>query len=374
MKNKLFSLVTISITIIVIVLTSCKSESTPVSPESEKIAQEIDRICDSIMTNTSLPGLVVGIWSKEKGIDYVRGKGFGNLTTMESINPEYHFRIGSNTKSFVVTTAMQLAAENKLSLEDKLSKYFPDFPDGNKVTLRMLCNMTSGINNYTDTEAFEYELGNNPLKQWTPQEHIDLIMDNVYKFEPGSDFSYSNTNTSLLGMIIEQITDKSLEENFKERFINKYGLTNTTFPSGNKISTPYIHGYANYTDTSSFTDDVSESFDISWAWAAGAMVSNLQNTRKWVEMLIDGDLLPDTLQQQRFTGKSFAGGRTYGMGIFTNGDNLWGHNGGLPGYTSIMMRHRTLDFTIVIFCNWQWKEVTPDDIYKRLVKVVYPDI
>ncbi len=353
---------------------SCKNDSNPVSPEAAIITKEIDRICDSIMTHTSLPGLVVGVWSKEKGVNYIKGKGYGNLSLMEEMNPEFHFRIGSNTKSFVITTIMQLADEEKLSLNDKLSKYFPEFPDGEKVTLRMLSDMTSGINNYSDTEKFEYELFNNPLKKWTPQELVNLIMGNVYAFEPGTDILYSNTNTTLLGMIVEQITGKSLEENIQTRFINNYGLNKTIFPEGNIMPSNFIHGYANFTDSLSFTDDVSETFDISWAWAAGAIISDIHNTRKWVEMLIDGDMLSDSLHQQRFTGKSIGGGVTYGLAIFTRGYNMWGHNGGLPGYTSVMMRHRTLDFTIVVFCNWQNSEVTPDNVYKKLVKVVYPDI
>ena len=358
----------------IVLFTSCKSDSTSATPENSAVVEEIDRVCDSIMANSSLPGMVVGVWSKEKGVSYVKGRGYSNLSPLEKMNPNYHFRIGSNTKSFVITVILQLVDEGKLLLDDYLTKYFPAFPGGDKVTLKMMCNMTSGINNYTATEEFVNQLMNNPLKKWTPQELVDLIMGNVYAFEPGTNILYSNTNTILLGMIVEQITGKSLEENIQTRFINKYGMNKTIFPTDNKMPASYIHGYANFTDSLSFIDDVSETFDLSWGWAAGAIISDIFNTKKWVEILIDGGMISDSLQQQRFTGKSLGVGITYGLAIFTRGFNMWGHNGGLPGYTSVMMHHRTLDFTIVVFCNWQHSEVIPDNVFKRLVKVVYPEM
>jgi D-alanyl-D-alanine carboxypeptidase len=360
--------------IFIALFSSCKSDSASEPTGDNEIVTELNRVCDSIMTNSSLPGMVVGVWSKEKGISYVKGLGYSNLAPLEKMNPDYHFRIGSNTKSFVITTILQLVDEGKLLLEDKLSKYFPNFPDGDKVTLRMMCNMSSGINNYTETEEFAEQFMTNPLRKWMPQELVDLINNDVYHFEPGTDILYSNTNTVLLGMIIEQITGKSLEENITTRFIDKYELTKTIFPTGHLMPDKYIHGYANITDSLSFTDDVSETFDLSWGWAAGAIISDIYNTKKWVEMLIDGNMISDSLQQRRFTGKSLGVGITYGLAIFTRGFNMWGHNGGLPGYTSVMMHHRTLDLTIVVFCNWQNPEVSPDNVFKRLVNVVYPEM
>lgn len=374
MKKSYLKTVPFIFMLFIVSFISCKSDSTSALQEDNEIVTELNRVCDSIMTNSTLPGMVVGVWSKEKGLSYVKGLGYSNLSSLEKMNPAYHFRIGSNTKSFVITTILQLVDEGKLLLDDKLNKYFPDFPDGDKVTLRMMCDMSSGINNYSATEEFGEQLMNNPLRKWTPQELVDLIKDDVYAFVPGTNILYSNTNTVLLGMIIEQITGKSLEENFKTRFIDKYGLTKTIFPTGNLMPNNFIHGYINFTDSLSFKDDISESFDLSWAWAAGAMISDIYNTKKWVELLIDGNMISDSLHQQRFTGKNIGTEVTYGLAIFTRGNNMWGHNGGLPGYTSVMMHHRTLDFTIVVFCNWQHSEVTPDNVFKRLVKVVYPGI
>lgn len=346
-------------------LVSCKKNEN----NHEQLTAEVDRICDSILEATSLPGMVVGIWSDD--FTYLKGKGVCNISTQQPMDIYSAFRIGSNTKTFVVTNVLQLVDEGKLSLDDTLGKFFPGFKNGKLITIRMLCNMTSGIPNYTLSDTFEMVLEQQPLKKWAPQELVDLVKNKDF-VTPGTTFEYSNTNTVLLGMIIEQLTGKSLTENLRTRFFNKLAMTNTLFPMGPDMFPGGIRGYMNFTNSTAFTDDVSSKYDISWAWAAGAMISDVQSVKTWVEALVDGQFVPTLLQEQRFVGNG--SGITYGLGMFSPGKNMWGHNGGLPGYTSIMMHHRSRNITYVIFYNIQHETLTPDNLYKRLLPVVNPEL
>ena len=355
--NRIFNkyLFILSITLI-LCLFGCNDDGVTNPTDNQKIEQEIDRLCDSIISNTQLPGMIVGVWDKTRNLAYVKGHGYANITTKIPMNPEMYFRIGSNTKSFVITVILQLVDEKKISLYDKLSKYFPDFPRADEVTIRMLCDMTSGIYNYTETPEFENILENDPLHKWTPQEMMDLAAKHDYYFTPGTDAHYSNTNTAILGAIAEDITGISLDQLLKTRLMDRYGMTKTLLAMDNKMPDgPFVSGYANYTDTSKYTDDVTTLFDVSWAWAAGAMISNVYDVRTWVEKLIDGGMISDSLQQQRFTGKTLGNGLvTYGLGIYNyTANDMWGHNGGLPGYTSVMMRDKSKDRTIIVFYNVQ---------------------
>lgn len=369
-KNLRLIIVAVASVFLFSATTSCRKSYR----DYENLEYRIDRLCDSIIETTGLPGMMVGIWSEEKGITYVKGRGVSDLKTKAPFSSSQYFRIGSITKTFVITAVLQLVDEGKLSLEETLDTYFPTFPRANEVTLRMLCNMTSGIPNYSETAKFEYELDHNPKKKWKPEELVALIKNEPYLFDPGTKLYYSNTNTTLLGMILEKIEKKKLDEIIDERFVRPLGLKQTYLASGHSLPSNHVHGYMNFTDSLSYTDDVSESFDISWAWAAGGMVSSIYELKSWVEALVDGKFLSAKTQQQRFDSKFPDGTFRYGLGMYTYGGDMWGHNGGLPGYTSIAMHHKKKNITIVIFFNWQHDEVTPAALYKELIQLVHPEL
>lgn len=353
-------------------INSCADDGISNPTKTAQIEIEINRICDSIIQNTPLPGMLVGVWDKSLQLNHVKGYGFANIETKTAMNPEMLFRIGSNTKSFVITVLLQLVDEKKISLTDKLSIYYPEFPRADEVNLKMLTDMTSGIYNYTESDEFENALMTTPLKKWTIDDMLKIAEKHDYYFNPGTDIHYSNTNTALIGGIIEKIEGKSLTQVLNDRLLNKYNLKNTFFATDSKFpNSTFVSGYANFKDESKYVDDISETFDVSWAWAAGSMISNIYDVRTWVEKLVDGGMISDSLQIQRFDVTSMGSNIVqYGKGIFTyTGTDMWGHNGGLPGYTSIMMRHKTLDRTIVIFYNIQGV-TTPDALFLRIEKLL----
>jgi D-alanyl-D-alanine carboxypeptidase len=315
--------------------------------------------------------LVVGVWAPEK-IEYVIAKGKSNIADNIEMKPELRFRIGSMTKTFVITVLLQLVEEQKLKLDDTIDKFFPDFPNGANITIRQLANMTSGIYNYTETEAFNDTLANNPHKKWAPEELIQIALENKPYFEPGKGFHYSNTNTILIGLIIEKLTGNTLKQEIENRIIKTLDMNNTSFlTDGYEMTEPYCHGYM--IDPTGTPIDNSETCDISWGWAAGSMISNLDDLKIWAEALGTGKLLSPETQKERLEWVTIEGSLLkYGLGIFTFYGFI-GHNGGLPGYTNITVYDPVHNATIIVFYNGQNDNIKPDHMMGKIAKLLYPD-
>lgn len=356
-----------------VLLYSCSENSANPSPVKSQYEIEIDKLCDTILKNSVIPGIIVGVWNKEKNLSYLKAFGYNNPITKEPMSVNQKFRIGSNTKSFVTTIILQLIDERKLKLDTKMSEFYPDFPNADKVTILQLCNMSSGIKNYTMTSEFDDLFMAEPLHKWTLDEILTITSKYDYDFEPGTGWNYSNTNTQILGGIIETLTGKSLASNLKERIFNKYNLTNTSYPDNNIMTQPATLGWV-IPDVATGYFNCSEYWDLSWGGAAGAIISDIYDVKTWITNLIDGGLTSDSLQTKRFQGIKLSNDNDYyyGIGIYTYGNGMWGHNGGLPGYTSIMMRDKSRDYTVIIFFNYDHEYVTPDALFLAIDDILYP--
>ena len=354
----------------VLLFSACNRTEAP--DENVQLANRIDLMADSILSSQKLPGMVVGVWVPQKKLTYLKGKGIADISTQSPVKPEFVFRAGSNTKTFTVTMILQLVDEKKLKLEDKLSFFIPDFHNGDKITIRNLANMTSGIKEYTATPGFQNIFNNDPLHNWTSEEIIGLIKNEELQFTPGTKGHYSNSNTIILGAIIEKVTAKTLAQNYQSRILSPLHLRRTVFPTGPSMPYSYIHGYETDKDPNIYDFDVSTYFDPSYAGSAGAMISNAGNLKTWVENLVHGTLLSREIQAQRFTGLPIPDkhATTYGLGLLTFGDGYWVHSDELFGYSFIMMHNPTTGATIVIAYNYQNQDNLPDNFYRKIVKLL----
>ncbi len=355
------------------IFTSCDKENK--TTQSDLVESNIKAVLDSVIYNTHVPGIVAGIWAPDLGIDMIYTSGVANLETNEPMSKDFIFRIGSNTKTMTITVLLQLVDEGLINLNDKLSYYLPDFPRGDEVTIEMMANMRSGIYNYSQSEAFCNELVENPTRLRTTDELIEIAAENPYYFDPGTDFHYSNSNTVIIGKIIEMVSGGSLESNINSRVIKPLNLVNTAFLiGGTELPGEHPSGYYNgeYTE---YSPDYSEFFDISWANAAGAAYSDLSELKTYVHALTSGYFLSDTLQQHRLDCIDFGDpkGRRYGMGLMQYKD-FYGHDGVLPGFTSLMINSPERNCTIVIWYNSQINISTPTDLLYIIPKIIYPDL
>ncbi|MFO1415273.1 MAG: serine hydrolase domain-containing protein [Burkholderiales bacterium] len=342
-------------------------------PPDKKAA--LDAALDRSFAASKAPGVIAGVWVAGEGA-YIATRGFANPATREPMRVADHMRIGSNTKTFTVTALLVLVKEEKLVLDDPVSKYVGFVPNGKAITLRMLADMTSGLFNYTEDDAWVKKILTDPKRTWTPRELVDVGLAHPPYFEPGKGWHYSNTNTVLLGMIIEKVTGKPIAKVFQEKLYKPLGLTQTSWPTGSALPSPFAHGFTQQTLDGKEADATFR--NPSWAFTAGALVSSLKDLRTWVESYTTGSLITPELQKERTTWVTLPPNtpqRAYGLGI--GFDRGWlGHTGELPGYNTGAYYFPEKKATVVVMVNsdvptaGNLGPATP--IMRELIKVITP--
>jgi D-alanyl-D-alanine carboxypeptidase len=324
------------------------------------------------MTNLRIPGALVYVDVPGEGT-WSQAFGTGNLEGDTPITPNDHFRIGSNTKTFTGTVILQLFDEGKLGLDDPVSEYQPEVPNGENITIRQLLNMTSGLFNYAEDEDFNQTLDAEPQKAWEPRELIEIGFQHEPDFSPGDGFHYSNTNTVLLGMIIEQLTGQPLEQEYQDRIFAPLGMSNTLLPerSSAAIPDPHPRGYMYQTNVESLNtselqgekaeqadESAGEPNDVtddnpSWTWAAGGAISTVNDLIVWAEADATGALVSPEAQKERLTWVSPppSPGTQYGLAIAEFPGGFIGHDGQLPGFNSFVGHNPETGATIVVVTN-----------------------
>lgn len=188
MKN-LFILASL---IVLTMVSDCKKTEEPADPNQQFIDQ-IKFCADSVIKNTPVPGLVALVVDHKRGINWLYAPGVSNTITNATMDASHTFRIASNTKTFTITVLLQLVGEGKISLNDKLSKYLPQYPAADSMTLTMLANMTSGLFDYFDDERWSDSFKAIPLRVWAPSELADLSFSHPLLFQPGTIFKYQTS-------------------------------------------------------------------------------------------------------------------------------------------------------------------------------------
>ena len=324
------------------------------------------------MSNLRIPGALVYVDVPGEGA-WIKTFGTGNLEGNTPITPDDHFRIGSNTKTLTGTVVLQLFDEGKLGLDDPVSKYQPEVPNGENITIRQLLDMTSGLFNYAEDEDFNQTLDTEPQKVWEPRELIEIGFQHPPDFSPGEGFHYSNTNTVLLGMITEQLTGQPLEQEFQDRIFVPLGMSNSLLPerSSAVIPDPHPRGYMYQTNVESLNtselqgeeaeqadESAGEPNDVtdanpSWAWAAGAAISTVNDLIIWAKADATGALLSPEAQKERLSWVSPPPSPEvqYGLAIAEFPGGFIGHDGQLPGFNSFVGHNPETGATIVVVTN-----------------------
>ena len=250
---------------------------------ADELAQ-IDAVVTGFLESSGTPGAVVGLWIPERG-SLVKTYGVGDVETGVAPTERDTFRIASNTKTFVATLLLQLVDEGLIGLDTPISEFDFEFPQSETATLAQLLGMTSGIFSYTEDETFAAEYIANPMMPgFTPQDALEIARAHDPYFAPGEGIHYSDTNTVIAGLIAEQLTGTSLPGLLSERIFVPELLHSTSFPVGDPaMPDPYMRGYTPPVDDKPMEDATESNPDV--GWAAGAMISNLNDLSVWVELL-----------------------------------------------------------------------------------------
>jgi D-alanyl-D-alanine carboxypeptidase len=264
--------------------------------------------------------------------------GLAQLQPRERMDATRRFRIASVTKTFVATVVLQLEAEGRLRLADPVERWLPGLvPNGGSITLRQLLNHTSGLFSVNEDEDFQQGLIADPGRSWSPREVLSVAFSHPALFAPGTNWSYSNTNYVVLGLVIEAVTGSTLERQLQQRILTPLKLEATSAPTGTAIDGPFAHGYVGphpgLPIATGTLLDVSSLLNPSFAWGMGNMVSNAPDLTRFFAALLRGRLLPARQLTEMKTGSS--ANAIYGLGLrttYTACGTAVGHEGDIPGY------------------------------------------
>jgi D-alanyl-D-alanine carboxypeptidase len=355
--------------VIAVAVAALAAETAHAFSQAQRTA--MNRAVRGAMVSSYFPGIVVGLWTPEGS--FVKAFGKADIRTGRQLRVTDRFRIGSVTKTFTATVILQLVQEGKLGLDEYLSDFFPTIPGASTITVRQLLNHTSGIP--TTSAATQDELVAHPHHRFDIDEVIASAVAQPYG--PAGTYLYSDTGYQILGKIIEQVSKRSLAQEYRTRILQPLRLTHTSFVTGTVLPRPFAHGYGWPTgyrrvDMSSWT--------TSYAWAAGSMVSTLGDLKRYARPLATGaGLLDPAVQAQRLTFvPTDYPGLTYGLGIWQLGSFL-GHDGAIPGYNSVILYSPTLNTTVVALASSSFLVTPPGsssltmvNLATLLVAIAYP--
>lgn len=259
--------------------------------------------------------------------------------------PDTKFRLGSITKQFTAAAILLLAQDGKLSIDDPVSKFYPEAPPTwSRVTIRRLLTHTSGIPSYTSIPGFFDKAAKSAM---TPIEIVKLTQDQPLEFEPGSKFNYDNTGYVLLGVVIEKVSGQTYADFLRERILMPLGMKDTGYDVSQTVLRHRAKGYAPGPSGELINADY---LDMSVPHAAGALYSTVDDLSTWVRAIGQGKLLQPDGWQAAFTDY----GHGYGYGWFL--DKLGQHRriqhgGGIHGFSTAIQRYPDESLAVIVLGN-----------------------
>lgn len=333
---------------------------------STGLEEAVTAIANEAVTSGSAVGLSIGI---ARGDEILLAKGYG-VADVELAVPatkETVHRIGSITKQFTAAAILLLVEEKKLSLDDPITRFLPDYPVGeHKITIRHLLQHTSGIKSFTSLPSYRKQIRTDT----SHEEIINRFKDTPPNFAPGEKFRYCNSGYYLLGVIVEKVSEKSYAEFLQERIFQPLDLKHTVYDKHARIIPNRASGYARGRGGPRNAPYVS----MTQPFAAGALVSTAEDLIAWQRGLVSGKLLSaDTHKLMTTPGKLNDGKPiNYGLGVFirkVDGHQAVRHGGGINGFRSDLVYYPDIDCTIAVLANSE--STNPAKLSDRIAKHLF---
>lgn len=298
--------------------------------QTQQMIREFDRMLSETY-QSGQPG-IAALVARDGQVIYRNAFGNANLELDVPMTPDMVFRIGSITKQFTAVAILQLLEQGKLNLNDEITKFIPDYPtQGHKITIHHLLNHTSGIKSYTSMSEFSMVM----RKDHSPSQIIDIFKDEPMDFAPGERHLYNNSGYILLGYIIEKVSGQTYIEYVDEHLFKPAGMINSLYANDNIVLKNRAYGYQPSASGYANADFLS----MSLPYAAGSLMSTVDDLFKWNQALQSGKLLKkETLELAFKPGKLNDGTpMTYGYGWEMGnlqGSPVIAHGGGIHGFIS----------------------------------------
>jgi D-alanyl-D-alanine carboxypeptidase len=312
------------------------------------VAARADRVDDYVreqMRRRHIPGLALAV-VRDGRVVKERGYGLANVELRVPATPATVFEIGSVTKQMTAAAVMLLVEEGRVALDDPLSKYLPDTPEGwGHVTVRHLLTHTSGLRNYTGLTGFEL------TERLTRDEFIKRLAPHPLAFRPGDQHSYGNTNYSLLGYVVEAASGQGYWQFVSARLFGPLGMRATTDRDPRRLVPNRASGYE-----WDGREWVGRDYDLTDVFSAGAVVSTVGDLVRWEAAFAGGRVLRPASLEQVWTPVRLNSGQThpYGFGWYVEtlrGRRVMRHTGHTAGFSASLARYPDDKLTVIVLTN-----------------------
>ncbi len=312
------------------------------------------------------PGIAVLV-AKDDRVLFRGARGLANIEWMVPASPDHIFPIGSDTKTFVAATVLKLVECGKISLEDDLSKFLPNYPEASRIKIRQLLNHTSGVGDYTQTSGFFRTTA--PLDTDTAN-LIAQIEKLPMDFAPGERWAYSNSNYILLQAVIELITARPWALVVEETILGPLGLSHTMYADKTATRPMRASGYQRDGEGS-----VRNAWHVSASQtgASGGLESNVDDLFVWLRALHTGKVLSPAHYRAMTSPRATSADRNiYGYGLWIEtrkARRVYWHGGRLPGFSSQMAYFPDQGITVILLRNEDSGKPNLDNLVDRLFDI-----
>ena len=308
-------------------------------------ADKVDDYIKTEMEKRQIPGLALTIILDGKETK-TAAYGFANLELKVPVQPETVFEIGSITKQFTAAGILLLQQEGKLSVDDRINKFFASLPETwTNITVRHLLNHTSGIKSYTGLDGFEL------TKHLTQEQFVKKLVAFPMEFAPGDEWKYCNSGYNVLGFIIENVSGKKYWEFISQKIFSRLGMLTTTNREPSSIIPNRAHGYEKKNGVL-----INRDYDLTDVFSAGEIASTVGDLAKWNAALDSGKLLTAASKSQMWTSGKLNHGKltNYGFGWQVEpyeGHKNIGHSGSTSGFSASLQRFPDDKICVIVLCN-----------------------
>lgn len=377
--NRLSPIAAITCLLMASLVSGAVQKSQPAREKTSQLRERLQQKLDELHAASKSPGVTAGI-ALADGTIFGLATGMADLEANRKMTPDDLLFQGSVGKTYCAAVVMQLVAEKKINLDDRIEKYFGKeswftrLPNARDITIRQLMNHTSGLVRYELNEKFTADLTRNPDKVWSGEDRLAYLFDTKAAFEAGKGWDYSDTNYIVVGMIVERVTKNTFYDEVRKRILRPLGLKRTVPTDRRKIA-GLAQGYAGQNNpfggVETMIKDGVFAVNPQFEWTGGGFASTSEDLARWAKALYEGRAFDRSLLSEMLDGVPARLGpeAKYGLAAIirpTPRGITYGHSGFFPGYMTEMMYFPDMKVAIAVQVNTS----VPQNLGKPLSRFV----
>ena len=362
-----------------VVLLFAASLSASANPLTQSQVRRIDAVAARALAVQHISGLEIGI-GRRGSVLFSRGYGLRDRLHHRPVTAQTVFPVGSITKQFTAACVLQLVARGKIRLDAHVSKYLPNAPHGNEITVRELLDQTSGLPDYLENKPLLASIMSGTVGPRSVASMVALVDGHPLHFPPGTKYEYSNTNYALAGMLVAKIGGMPYAQYLQRNVFTPQRMTRTQYlrysvPVGIDVTRGY--------DFKKGAFVLLPRFSMDWGNAAGAIASDVSDLIYWDHAFFSGAVIPLNLvraattpppgivmQPSKNRVNNLGMGYAFGwVQARAEGRQMIWHNGGLPGARAMNATFPRDGLDIIVLTNAS--NAQPEDIALQIARVIY---